>query len=868
MRIQILLGSTPKAIAEVEDILAARANGDGRSHVLRVLFDHKPQGPADLAPTAADPRSQGEQQFVQALKPTDAASLRKAQEQGLVVMPSEGWGPSSRGAADNEGAGGVPREGFELAATNADKLTKSLNHAFQQVIAYEKRTREISKGNDLGGDIGRVTVLICASMVGGTGSGSLIWLITECVTADHVRLYGNINARGNMTSLKAFVSHQGHLQHLIWNTPAGGDLQEREPDMVVRERGELEDPVCVYTASTAAIHFNRGRLLDCGGLLAAGMLLQSLLTEGNGERVLADAMSLATACRLIESEEQSQLTATVSRPEELANETVYARAEQSLTDRISGTRGHRRATALSETIQGILNDISPVYEPLMKAKARGVTQAFEEALAARLEQILRKHQGLWEAAHLLQLLSLLLERSQQAISEKASQLQEYLAAQEQMLAEMDEQLQRHSERRWLRRAVNFRQLGMISGMLAEAGKAAINYRLQVAACTIAIQDVLGPLSDLLQRKLARLVSVRQRLAELAQHCRNKAQSRANEPNVFEVPVGPELATTEYIGSWFHGQIARSGGQEGFVESLRGQFLQKYGSLAALADASFQEMEDLFVALCRAVFEPAVAKTNVLAEFARIYPDEQDRLQVIAELIGQSEGRLLVRGEVNKTVAWTKTANVPSAEDTEWVTKLLESADRKAGKWQVTLHSADPETFIAQRRGELSLTPFINELNLPDTHETWKRVIPAAADPVGVTIVGPDPSPRQLKRVLAKAIASDLLTVEDKGGFALRSSLGEACPLGKDAAAVNEKLRPRWGQIVFTESFFASELVDREDEIIARLEQMKADLTAKEAPSDKRLHLIDVAAIDECLQRIELLRPWARKMQKARRRGSV
>jgi hypothetical protein len=189
-----------------------------------------------------------------------------------------------------------------------------------------------------------------------------------------------------------------------------------------------------------------------------------------------------------------------------------------------------------------------------------------------------------------------------------------------------------------------------------------------------------------------------------------------------------------------------------------------------------------------------------------------------------------------------------------------------GKWQVAAHPEDPETFsLVQFRGDISLTPFINRLALPDTYETWRRLIPTAADPISAIAIEPNPTERQFRRILAKAIACELLTVEDKGCLAFHSSSGEQWLLGKDAAAVLQKLQPRWSQLVYVETYFACELVEREAEIVARLEQMKAALTAQEAGSDQRLPLIDVTAIDECLQQIDLLRPWARRLQKARRR---
>jgi hypothetical protein len=143
----------------------------------------------------------------------------------------------------------------------------------------------------------------------------------------------------------------------------------------------------------------------------------------------------------------------------------------------------------------------------------------------------------------------------------------------------------------------------------------------------------------------------------------------------------------------------------------------------------------------------------------------------------------------------------------------------------------------------------------------------AADPVSAIGVGPNPTERQFRRVLAKAIASELLTIEDKGCLAFHPSLGEPWLVGKDATAVREKLHPRWDQIVYVESYFASELVAHEAQIIAKLEEMMAAPAAEDSVTDKRFRLINLDAITECLQQIELLRPWTRKTHKARRRIS-
>jgi len=113
------------------------------------------------------------------------------------------------------------------------------------------------------------------------------------------------------------------------------------------------------------------------------------------------------------------------------------------------------------------------------------------------------------------------------------------------------------------------------------------------------------------------------------------------------------------------------------------------------------MEKCLLAACRSLFEPGFENTNVLAESQRVYPDERDQLSILRELGGQSEGRLFVEGEVNKDIAWIKTANVPSEGQADWMRRMLEKADPKAGKWQVAVNPADPETFSVGQCGARS-----------------------------------------------------------------------------------------------------------------------------------------------------------------------
>ncbi len=920
-RVEVIAGSTLKAAAALYDLLAQRGPNTPVS-VRRLIFDHEKLSPADLVSAAEGRHLAPGDTHVAADKPQGRVSVQQAIEAGW--MPSTDDVSRQAQAPDNDGAGGIPREGYERALLNAEHSRKAICQYLQQAIEYEIRWLSAANGDGISQQNFRVPVHIIVTTVGGMGNGSLVWFVTEgivsCAEAsrveakivpellsignlsiqdddqarlneflcfmfiqalatgtylnavtqrivpvpfDHVRVFSNRNRGGRIGSLKALVHHQAQFQRFYWDTPAGADMQEREPDIGHWGYGQFEEPRCVYTGSTGSIHWNKGRLLDSLAYQAAELLAREFLTDADPEQAIRDAAALAAASHLIESDDENQVTTTISHPDMLGGQSVYAAAEQSLIEPLAGLRGIERGSQLAERTPLVRDEVRSVHHPQMRDEAREVVEEVVDTLSRRLDQILRQPHGLARAITFLQAVESTLDRSGHAIAAKIGEIQEFLASHERAFAEAEEQFQEIAEQGRIRRSLSFQAGRALSAVLEDSGRAVVNYELQIAACTVAMEDVIAPLRDFLEGRLAELLSARHNLSEFIPHCGNMARHKANERTVEDPAVGLELVTEEYVEAYFTEYLARNGGAESAVDQWRSAFLQTHGSLSIFVGAPAAQMEAFLLDVCRAVFEPALDNTNVLVEFQRVYPDEATQRDILAELISQSEGRLVVDGEVNKSIAWIKTANVPTEPQADWMRRLLESTDRKGGKWQVAVNPADPETFsIGQLRGEISLRHFIDALGIEDNYETWRRLVERAADPVSAIGVGPNPTPRQFRRALAKAIAPGLLSVNADGSFVFRDLTGEELILGTDAEAVFQELQPRFRRLVFIESYFASELVDSEAAIVSRLEEMKTHL--QDASDDKLLGLITAAAVLECLQQADLLRPWARRIQKRRK----
>jgi hypothetical protein len=161
---------------------------------------------------------------------------------------------------------------------------------------------------------------------------------------------------------------------------------------------------------------------------------------------------------------------------------------------------------------------------------------------------------------------------------------------------------------------------------------------------------------------------------------------------------------------------------------------------------------------------------------------------------------------------------------------------------------------------------IKRLEPPDTAAHWAQIVRKSPDPVSALAVGPNPNPRQFKRVLAKAIATEQLTVGDDGYFAVNLLTGEPLVLGKDLPSVTQKLQPNWSSLIFIESTFGRDLVVDPEKITARLDQIRKHVESGANDMDPRLSLIDITAVEEAITHAELILPWAKRIQKANLEG--
>jgi len=923
-RIDLVLGSTGKILLAGIKKRARALKTDPDTFVQHVVYDFTKELPAEASALGlGEDDAVQVDSFVVAALPADKASLLEAERHGLLAAVEKGWHKNPGVSSDNAGASGKPRIGLAIANLNDKPLREKLRANFRKAMDYLRHHRAIQEGRKISNVSSRIPVRVIVSAVGATGTGAIHWAldggvracakkagfeakvvpyilsggnlninkdedarinelttkkwlratgtgagvnprtgVIEAVPYDHIREFSNINNHGNIADFERFLAHQTYMDHFLWNTPAGRCMRERSPDVESRKYDAYGDPECICTGSCTCLHRDSERVISYCTHKAAEMLSRSLLAEGERKEVVNDAAALSRAAGIVESEDDNQISRRILQPKQLG-EDVCKRAQASLTDRTEGLGGLQKGLALADSIGAVLGDVHTILVPLMQQQAELDSKAAIAALDRRVEQLMRAKDGFWRAKKILELVKLAAERSRRVLTEKAAERQEYVEPHQEIVAEASEQLQQVRNRRWFERIFNSGFLRRVISSLEDSGRALIGHTLEYEACNTAVQYLLDPVLDYLDQRLSWLECEGRKHLAVASACAREAEDAATASTLFEVPLGFELVTREYLDDFYGDYIRQHGGEQRFEAELSALFLKKYGSFSVLTEEPEQNVLCMLIELCRPIFEPLVRSATVLDEFKRLYPDEATQKQMVLQMVLESAGRLQTEGELSKTVHWIKVANVPSGKDAEWAKNMLEGVGNKPGKWQIAVNERDPDTFsIGQLRDGITLTPSIKRLDLPDDAEGWKVLIEKAVDPVSAIMAGPNPTRRQARRIFAKAIACELLTVDKKGRFTLQSSTGDSLLLGSDFESAYEWLCRHFRQSVFIESKFCRDLVVAEPELMARVQQLLEKPKSQEHDPDPRLALIDRAAVDECLTQAELLLPRLERLRKA------
>jgi hypothetical protein len=440
---------------------------------------------------------------------------------------------------------------------------------------------------------------------------------------------------------------------------------------------------------------------------------------------------------------------------------------------------------------------------------------------------------------------------------KIGQIQQLAQPHEEIVNTACEELQRMRNLSGFRRWLNAFRIRRISACLQTSGLSYLRCRLEISACTIAVQQLLDKLIDFVDDRLAELSLMRQNLRQVHASSRQLADHEAARPTVSSMMLGPDLVDEEYLRDFFDGGVAAHDGPENFVHDLTARFLSQYGSLSCLAGKPPDEIEQILGRLCREAFEPRLEQRDVMTELQRCYPNESKQRQLFQQAVRQSEGRVRTVGENDEEVVWTKFGTAPNNDYAERIQSIVAKVDDKPGQWHMLIDGNHDAVSVIQIRTNISLQSIIDGLELPDDSDTWEQIIELAVDPFTAITEPPNPNDRQIRRAFAKAIITEQLVYDTARGFELRFNGQEPVQLDKDAKEAGRALARWWPYVVRIGTTFGHHIVVDDGDVAVRIEQLSS--LSREDP---RSALIDTRAIEEVKRQFDLLIDRARRLRTA------
>ncbi len=123
-----------------------------------------------------DKMTLGPNEFMPVTLP-DAESLEKAERAGSLWPMEANWFKKPGVSKDNNGTGGNGRTGHGLVKLNNNRTHKRIRRYLRNCGDYQQQRQVIDKSNDKNAVNMPITVVVCLSLLGGFGPGTLIELL-------------------------------------------------------------------------------------------------------------------------------------------------------------------------------------------------------------------------------------------------------------------------------------------------------------------------------------------------------------------------------------------------------------------------------------------------------------------------------------------------------------------------------------------------------------------------------------------------------------------------------------------------------------------------------------------------------------------
>ncbi len=695
----------------------------------------------------------------------DDLSLEKAENEGDLWFMPPTWHLRPGVSKGNVGSGGNPRTGNALGILNRNKITKKIRTKLRYCQEYCKQREILDSSQDEKITSTPVTVVVCASFLGGFGNGNvytvlnilrqletelnmkirivllaivmgtleptdketaarnqemLLRQLDSCIVGqykdiqntsptmrllcDSLLLFSNANNFGETDSIDKVICHASNYVFGLFHTTLGNQVLERIVD--IEETWPDDENGGKLWASTAAItkiHLDVPRVINCVGFKLLDIFFDGILIDNHIEKSHKEANSVCAEQMLSEQSTKDLACQRLLRSE--GNNSVHA-VEDTIRlfhDRRGNSGGFQACCDFANASRYILNThIQRNVNPTVERQAPMIVKKVEEAIHNMVISFLQRTDGLSFSRQFLEKISDNIVKYNETNAKKLNIANARKKSIDDRLATGHSLLKKLQCRNPILRFFSFAAKKNCRDIFRLQTEQAIKTNLEIKARTLLANDFYPLILESAGKKIKAIQKACEKALEIKNDIKDNIKRLEEFSPILQVPIGLELADQELINTKFNFTVEEEGGSEKIFMNIFSQFEGKFHNLSAFNQVSGDDIQKFLIDHCCGIALRRLDSLNVIDTLEQYAPTNSDKGRLIDQAICESSGSIRTTGEGGRIIPTIKFIGAGNSHRIMWLEKMTNNIDKTEGQWK-SFETGDKNTIVFwQQRAQLSV----------------------------------------------------------------------------------------------------------------------------------------------------------------------
>lgn len=530
------------------------------------------------------------------------------------------------------------------------------------------------------------------------------------LVSDIPLLVSNTNPFGEIADLGGVIALVGQLLRLLVHTTIGPIVYQESinlQDQAVKDNSG--DLRRAATFGLSVINLNKEKIQASVIAKLRRLFFSHLLRKSGSTAAAGSAAVTFTSAGLKETQTDDTATQRLYGLHHQGNVNVQERARAVFQQRMGNRTGFKGCTDIFRAAQFTRDqEVQHLLIPKMAQEASAVITEGEEAIANEVSRCLQKQTGLDEGSQFLDALQELLETSEKANQDKLAWAQQRNKDLRQAKDAGEKLYHWLQKKAWPFRWLHVFAKARFRRTYPRCVAALIRNELEIAARKLLAKRVFPGVRRVLIAQHNRVNLVRNGAQALHDTACQEACRLDSFSDSFYVPVGYELADVALAERVLAEVLAAEGGESKATRRLFDALCEKYRSLEAFSLNNPEEIAAYLAGRCQDVVTGIVGGLNLFDTFVAAFPTQAQQDQMVATAIGESDGRVKTSGECYKDIPRLKYIVGPDNQSVQYVLAIANRINRQGGDWRGLVDPTATGVYFLQYRAGISITQQIQD----------------------------------------------------------------------------------------------------------------------------------------------------------------